>query len=178
MVCSKQYQAPFHKSVAYFSKTLIVVSSSSGTINSHSECLSVRDKCMRVQLCKYIASYIPYCRKVWWKESLANLENHPWFTKLKPSKLVHTINNLLADLLICQTFFHQMLKKSKFIKFPPCQTIPLYGTCIHSAQKVWPWETTIKLSILPMFYQGHSYFLHVVDIFIYVHKKRIASYQY
>ena len=30
----------------------------------------------------------------------------------KPSKLVLTINNLLADLLIHQTYSHQMLKKS------------------------------------------------------------------
>ena len=33
--------------------------------------------------------------------------------KLKPSKLV-LINNLLADLLICQTFFRQMLETSQF----------------------------------------------------------------
>ena len=45
---------------------------------------------------------------------MANLANHPWFAKLKPSKLVLTINNLLADLLIHQTFFCQMLKKSQF----------------------------------------------------------------
>ena len=30
----------------------------------------------------------------------------------KSSKLVLTIDNLLADLLICQTFFRQALKKS------------------------------------------------------------------
>ena len=33
--------------------------------------------------------------KVWWGENLAN---HPQFTKLKLSKLVFTVNNLLADL--------------------------------------------------------------------------------
>ena len=38
-----------------------------------------------------------------------------------PSKLVFTINNQLADVLICQTFFHQMLKESI------CQTFMLYG---------------------------------------------------
>ena len=59
-----------------------------------------------------------------------NLANCLLFTKLKPSKLVLTINNLLADLLIRQTFFHQMLKKSQFAKFPlpPHQTFLLYGS--------------------------------------------------
>ena len=37
-----------------------------------------------------------------------------------------TINNLLADLLICQTFFHQMLKES-IHQTSPLQTLPLYG---------------------------------------------------
>ena len=36
--------------------------------------------------------------------------------QLKPPKLVVTINNLLANLLIRQTFFHQMLEKSQFAK--------------------------------------------------------------
>ena len=49
-------------------------------------------------------------------ESLANLANRLQFTKLKPSKLVLTINNLLADLLIRQTFFCQMLETSQFAK--------------------------------------------------------------
>ena len=40
------------------------------------------------------------------------------FVKLKPSKLVLTINNLLADLLIHQTCFCQMLEKSKFTRLP------------------------------------------------------------
>ena len=48
---------------------------------------------------------------------MANFENHPWFTKLNPSKLVLTFNNLLADLLICQSFC-QTLKKSNFPKLP------------------------------------------------------------
>ena len=34
--------------------------------------------------------------------------------KIKPPKLVLTINNLLADLLICQTFFREMHEKSQF----------------------------------------------------------------
>ena len=45
----------------------------------------------------------------------------PRFAKLKPSKLVLTINNLLADLSIRQTFFCQMLKTSQFAKFPPAR---------------------------------------------------------
>ena len=38
------------------------------------------------------------------------LANRPLFAKLKPSKSVLTINNLLADPLIHQTFFHQRLE--------------------------------------------------------------------
>ena len=49
-------------------------------------------------------------------ETLANLANRLQFAKLKPSKLVLTINNLLADLLIRQTFFCQMLETSHFAK--------------------------------------------------------------
>ena len=70
---------------------------------------------------------LPYSGKVWQGEGLSNLANHPWFAKLKPSKLVLTINNLLADLLICQIFFHQMLENSQFAKLSPHQTFPLYG---------------------------------------------------
>ena len=44
------------------------------------------------------------------------------------TKLVFTINNLLADLLIRLTFFRQMLEKSQFTKLPPHHTFPLYGT--------------------------------------------------
>ena len=72
-------------------------------------------------ICTHAYTCILYSGKVWWGESLANLVNHPWFAKLKPSKLVLTINNLLADLLIFQTFFRQILKES--IR----QTFPLYG---------------------------------------------------
>ena len=45
---------------------------------------------------------------------MANLANRPKFAKLKPFKLVLTINNLLADLLIRQTFFCQMFETSQF----------------------------------------------------------------
>ena len=64
------------------------------------------------------------CDTVKW-ESLANLANHPWFTKLKPSKLVLTINNLLANLLICQTFFRQMLETSQFTKLSRYMVVTL-----------------------------------------------------
>ena len=43
---------------------------------------------------------VPYSGKVWWVESLANLVNCLQFAKLKPSKVVVTINNPLADLFI------------------------------------------------------------------------------
>ena len=56
-----------------------------------------------------------YSGKVWQGESLANCL---W------TKLVVTIDNLLTDLFICQTFFH---RKSKFTKVSLCQTFPLYG---------------------------------------------------
>ena len=65
-----------------------------------------------------ISQNVPYSGKIWRGESLAN---HPQFAKLKPSKLVFTINNLLADLLICQTFFHQTLETSQFAKLSPAK---------------------------------------------------------
>ena len=46
----------------------------------------------------------------------------------KPSKLVLAINNLLADILVCQIFFHQMLEKSQFTKLFCHQTFPLYSS--------------------------------------------------
>ena len=48
--------------------------------------------------------------------SLVYLVNRPQFAKLKPCKLVLTINNLLVDVLIRQTFFHQMLETSQCAK--------------------------------------------------------------
>ena len=52
---------------------------------------------------------IPNSGKVWRGESLANLANRLRFTKLKPSKLIVTIDNPMADLFIRQTFFRQTL---------------------------------------------------------------------
>ena len=77
---------------------------------------------------KLFACSKPYSGKVWWEESLANLANHLCFAELKSSNLVLTINNLLAYLLIRQTFFRQMLKKSQFAKLSVHYTFPLYGT--------------------------------------------------
>ena len=62
---------------------------------------------------------LPYSRKVWRQESLAALVNRLWFAKLKPSKLVLTINSLLADLLFCQTFFCIMLERVNLPNFTP-----------------------------------------------------------
>ena len=63
------------------------------------------DVCLCVYVYIFICVCIPFSRKVWWVESLANLVNRLRFIKLKPSKLVVTISNPLADLFICQTFF-------------------------------------------------------------------------
>ena len=68
---------------------------------------------------------------------------------IRQTNLVLTIDNLLADLLIRQTFFCQMLEKSQFAKLSPCQTFPLYGnnsmtikylTTIRSVTITW-WQT-------------------------------------
>ena len=78
-----------------------------------------------------------YSRKVWRVESLMNLANHSWFTKLKPSKLVLAINNLwLIYMLICQTFLCQMLKNSKFAKLLCRQIFLLYGFHIYFDTKL------------------------------------------
>ena len=53
---------------------------------------------------------ILYRRKDWRVESLANLANRLRFAKLKPSEVVVTINNPLADLFIRQTFSTKCLE--------------------------------------------------------------------
>ena len=78
--------------------------------------------------------YIPYSGKVWRGESLANLANRLRFAKLKPSKLVVTIDNPLADLFIRQTFFRQTLEKSRFAKHSARQTFPLYSIMMHAQE--------------------------------------------
>ena len=82
---------------------------------------------------------ILYSGRVWRGESLANLANRRWFAKLKPSKWVVTIDNLLAELFIRQTFFRQMLRKGEFAKVSPCQTFPLHGNSfIFIVVYCWP----------------------------------------
>ena len=92
-----------------------IVACNFSTLNNHTQYLLV----------------LPYSGKVWWGESLTNLVNRPRFAKLKLSKLVITINYLLADLLIRQTFFCQMLETSQFAKLSPCQSFSLYGNSKH-----------------------------------------------
>ena len=72
---------------------------------------------MSCNCCVAIFAYLKQCyfndtvifvsmdlRKVWQAESLVNLVNRLQFAKLKPSKVVVTINNHLADLFVYQTF--------------------------------------------------------------------------
>ena len=44
------------------------------------------------------------------------------------SKLVFIINNPLANLLVHQIFFSQLLKTSQFVNVFPCQSFPPYST--------------------------------------------------
>ena len=76
----------------------------------------------------FAGSELSYSKKVWQGESLANLANRLRFAKLKPSKLIVTIDNPMSDLFICQTFFRQTFENSRFTKHSACQTFPLYGT--------------------------------------------------
>ena len=62
---------------------------------------------------------IPYGGKVWWVESLVNLANRLWFPKLKPSKVVVTINNPLNDPFIHQTFSAKCMKRVNFPNILP-----------------------------------------------------------
>ena len=52
-------------------------------------------------------------------------------TNIKPSKLILIINNLLADLLIRQAIFHQMVKTSQLANVSPAKvslhTVDLRG---------------------------------------------------
>ena len=94
--------------------------------------------------------YVPYSGKVWREENLANLANCSWFAKLKPSKLVLTINYLLVDLLIRQTFFHQMLEKSWFTKLSSLQTFLLCGI----------WSVVLQIWCLPILWNVVMSFQH------------------
>ena len=77
-----------------------------------------------VMHCYWIAQYVHnfghyHIARKFGGTKLASWANRPWFAKLKLSKLVLTTKNLLADLLIPQTFFRQKLKKSQFAKLFP-----------------------------------------------------------
>ena len=69
---------------------------------------------------------LSYSGKVWQVEGLVNLVNRLRFAKLKPSKVVVTINNPLADLFIRQPFFRQRFEKSKFAE---CYCIVITCQC-------------------------------------------------
>ena len=93
--------------------------------------------CMYVCVCVYVCVYVLYSGKVWRGESLTNLVNRPRFAKLKPSKLVLTINNLLADLLIHQTFFYQMFEMTQFAKLSPPPNFPaIRCVCMHVCEHI------------------------------------------
>ena len=74
-----------------------------------------------------MAAYIPYSRKDCWVESLANMA----IAKLKPYKLVVSINSPSADLFIQQTFSNKCFKRVNSPNHSPCQTFPLYSRGIH-----------------------------------------------
>ena len=78
-------------------------------------------------------SDIPYSQKAWRVESLANMANHLQFAKLKPLKLVVSMNNLLVDLFIHRTFFCKHLKRVNLPNiFPP--NFPAIQYIIHVPQ--------------------------------------------
>ena len=78
--------------------------------------------------------HLPYSRKVWRGESLVNLANCPLFTKLKLSKLVLTINNLLADLLIHQLSFAKCSKRVNSPNFPAVRYLDLTNNDSFSSE--------------------------------------------
>ena len=90
----------------------------------------------------YTYTVVLYSGKVWRMESLTN---HPLFAKLKPSNLVLTIDSLWADLVILQTFFHQMLEKSQFTKDFPRQTFfpPNFPAIRYTIFLTWMMVTII-----------------------------------
>ena len=69
------------------------------------------DKCMEYEVTKHVIQ---------------------WFAKLKPSKLVLTINKLLADLLIRQTFFAKRSKRVNSPNFSPAKLSRYTVIWIHN----------------------------------------------
>ena len=51
---------------------------------------------------------------------------------IRQTKTIQMINKLLADLLICQIFFHQLLKKSQFAKLSPTK---LFYYTVHTCDR-------------------------------------------
>ena len=102
--------------------------------------------------CSIMYDYKKLCDKYRIAGKFDELVNCPWFTKLKLSKSVHIINNLLADLLIHQTFFTKCLKRVNSLNFSlaeiSCYTVnyflSLYSvystqlhTCMHNYSPVF-----------------------------------------
>ena len=73
-----------------------------------------------------------------WRETLAggNVGEFGESSIIHQTKCVLIINNLLADLLISQIFFLQMLEMSQFAKISPHQSFPpysIYSTAVKFA---------------------------------------------
>ena len=73
-------------------------------------------------------SYVPYSGIVWRGENLANRLR---FAKLKPSKLLVTIDNPLADLFIPQAFSAKRLKRVYSPNFLPAKLSRYTVLCIY-----------------------------------------------
>ena len=70
-------------------------------------------------------------------ESLENLVNHPWFTKLKPSKFLLTFIIFWVNLFTRQTFFAKCSKRVKSPNFFPAKLshYMVYYLCPHSMSR-------------------------------------------
>jgi len=78
---------------------------------------------------------IPYSRKVWLEESLAN---HERFAKLKSSKYLLTIITFWLNLFIRQTFFAKCSKRVNSPNFTPRQqTFLLYGNIFTLSKRIF-----------------------------------------
>jgi len=78
----------------------------------------------KIDICLFINNFayrmyflLPYSRKVWQEESLANLANQKQFAKLKPSKFLLTIITFWLNLFIRQTFFTKCSKQANSPNF-------------------------------------------------------------
>ena len=68
----------------------------------------------RYQLISDKIYQLPYSRKIWYWENVANLVDHSWFAK--PNQFLQLIIFWLIY-SFSEAFFHQMLEESKFTKF-------------------------------------------------------------